>query len=79
MPLTPKQQRNGIPEMGPAGGNVAQPGPTSSVPKAEAEGYGDAWQQSGKAAFDGSGAGTSGFAVADWDQNAAVTEGVGEA
>ncbi len=80
MGLTPKQVRNGIPPMPPAGGNVAQPGPSDNVDAVmgAAETYGNTWQESGKAVFDGGTAGSSGYAVADWDDNIAVTEQPGE-
>ena len=80
MGLTPKQERNGIPEMGPAGGNSPVAGPSADVSAVQgaAEVYGGSWQESGKAVFDGS-PGTSGYSVADWDNNIAVTEQAGEA
>ena len=81
MALTPKQVRNGIPPEGAAGGNVAQPGPSSDVAAVQgaAETYGGAHASTGRAPFAGGNAGTSGYSVADWDDNIAVTEGAGEA
>jgi len=81
MALTPKQVRNGIPGEGPAGGNVAQPGPSANVApvKGAAETYGGALAATGRAPFSGGNAGTSGYSVPDWDAGIAVTEGAGEA
>ena len=82
MALTEKQVRNGIPPEGAAGGgNVAQPGPSSDVAavKGAAETYGGALASTGRQPFAGGNAGTSGYSVADWDDNIAVTEGAGEA
>ena len=81
MALTPKQVRNGIPDAGPEGGNVAQPGPSSDVagPMGASEVYGNDWQESGRGAWTGQSAGSSGYSVPDWDASLAVTEGAGEA
>ena len=77
MALTPKQVRNGVPGApGGEGGNVAQPGPAVTPPKAAAEAAGNAWQANGKQVFDGGGWDVGG--VVDWDRNIAVDEGVGE-
>ncbi len=81
MGLTPKQVRNGIPPMPPAGGNVAQPGPSANVDSVmgAAEAYGNAWEESGREAWTGATPGSAGYAVADWDDSIAVTEQPGEA
>ena len=81
MALTPKQVRNGIPDVGAQGGNVAQPGPDAGVERVmgAAEEYGNTWQEQGRAIFtSGNTAGTPGYSVQDWDDNIAVTEGPGE-
>jgi hypothetical protein len=81
MALTPKQVRNGIPGEGAAGGNVAQPGPSSDVAgvKGAAETYGGALAATGRQTFTGDTAGVGGHSVVDWDDSIAVTEGAGEA
>ena len=79
MALTPKQVRNGIPGPGATGGNVAQPGPASAVPKGEAESHGNALASTGRQPFTGDTAGANGYVVPDWDASIAVTEQAGEA
>ena len=80
MALTPKQMRNqDISEL-PAGGNVAQPGPTPDVESVmrSAESAAGGWAEQGAGIWQGGTAGTPGFSVADWDSNLAVTEQPGE-
>ena len=80
MAVTPKQARNGVPGApGGTGGNVAQPGPTPDIAsvKAEAEGHGKDWQETGHVIFD---TGTvPDLGVVDWDTKLAIKEGPGEA
>lgn len=60
---------------------MGQPGPYPDVAAVmgAAEEHGNAWQESGREAWSGATPGTSGYSVADWDDNLAVTEGAGEA